>query len=141
MTSKKHIKHIYSTIAAHYTKVNTFLTLGLDAYWRRKTAKLMTANGGATWLDVCCGTGDLTQHLSRTPLDVKINASDMSEEMIALAKNRHYAKPIGFSLADALSLPYEDNTFDQVVISFATRNLNASGNDINEYFSEFYRTY
>ncbi len=139
MTTNKHINHIYSTIASHYVKVNTFLTLGLDSYWRGKTAKLMTSKGGDTWLDVCCGTGDLTQLLSTTPLEVKIYASDMSEEMISLAKTRHYAKPIDFSLADSLSLPYEDNTFDQVVISFATRNLNASGNDITEYFSEFYR--
>ncbi|MBF0252793.1 MAG: class I SAM-dependent methyltransferase [Candidatus Omnitrophica bacterium] len=84
MTTNKQIKNIYSLIVKKYAKVNTILTLGIDAYWRKVAAKTMMSIGGDLWLDVCCGTGDLTW---------------------LLAKNRFYKKKSVFlSLMHVISL-------------------------------------
>ena len=140
MNKKERIKDFYSSISPVYAKVNDIMTFGLDRYWRKTTAKRMVAIGGTRWLDVCCGTGDMTSVLTKiSDSSQTICAVDFSEEMLELAKSRSYSKPVSFQFADALHLPFEDNTFDQVVISFATRNLDASGRDLIDYFSEFHR--
>jgi demethylmenaquinone methyltransferase/2-methoxy-6-polyprenyl-1,4-benzoquinol methylase len=62
-------------------------------------------------LDVACGTGFLTKHLHG-----EVVGLDASERMLALARAR--APNATFVEGDALSLPFEDGTFDRVFTSY-----------------------
>ena len=46
---------------------------------------------------------------------------------------------IGFLLSDIEDLPFPDDTFDLITISFATRNINLSQNTLIQTFKEFHR--
>lgn len=124
-TSELAIAGFYDGIYLFYEKANSFLTFGLDLYWRRRAAALArrAAPGASSALDACCGTGDFTLALRRAfgPA-LKLSGADLSGAMLSLAKPKDPS--INFVQAEAKALPFPDGSFDLVAISFATRNLN-----------------
>jgi ubiquinone/menaquinone biosynthesis C-methylase UbiE len=78
--------------------------------WEDEVAALQAALGAlepARTLDVACGTGFLTRHLSG-----EIVGLDQSESMLAEA--RRQAPAATFVQGDALALPFDDGSFDRV---------------------------
>lgn len=70
-------------------------------------------------LELCCGTGRVTNHLSKTLLpSAKLVASDISTEMIAVAKEKLQGTAIDWQIIDAQKIPYDANSFDLVVCCF-----------------------
>jgi demethylmenaquinone methyltransferase/2-methoxy-6-polyprenyl-1,4-benzoquinol methylase len=65
--------------------------------------------------------------------------ADFSLPMIRRAISKHRQSSVGFTQADAMQLPFPDGTFDVVLITFATRNLNNSPGGLPRAFTEFYR--
>jgi demethylmenaquinone methyltransferase/2-methoxy-6-polyprenyl-1,4-benzoquinol methylase len=124
--SHKAVSSLYDNIFGYYEIVNSLLTFGLDRYWRFKTAKLLkTVNSSPNpkILDICCGTGDFTFLLSKIFYNSSITACDLNENMLAKAKNKDKFKKINFLLSNCSDLPFQDETFDIITISFATRNI------------------
>lgn len=140
MFNKKGIQEIFAQIPATYELINTVLTLGLDSFWRRKASKLAAQYGGRRWLDVCSGTAQTAIYLSRfSDRETKIVALDFSLPMLMAGALKPQADRISFCAADAARLPFLDNTFDLVTISFATRNISSSRDMLTKYFQEFRR--
>lgn len=134
------IKTIFRGAAGTYEITNHILTFGLDILWRRKAAIRALDSGGRFWLDLCSGTGDMAISLRRfAPDGVSIVASDITMAMLEKAASNPGAKMIRFCIADSGDLPFPDNTFDLVTISFATRNLNVTRDELLRYFCEFNR--
>jgi ubiquinone/menaquinone biosynthesis C-methylase UbiE len=70
-------------------------------------------------LEIACGTGRVTQHLiEKLSPDSNLIATDLNEEMIAVAKSKVTSNNIEWRTADAQELPFDDNTFDLVVCQF-----------------------
>ena len=70
-------------------------------------------------LEVACGTGISTRHLSGALPQARIIATDLNEAMVAYAKEHAAAGGnVIFDQADALALPFEDDVFDAVVCQF-----------------------
>ena len=71
-------------------------------------------------LEIACGTGISTYYLRRAlPETVTISATDLNPAMLDFARNKHCnLANVTFDVADALSLPFEDNNFDAVVCQF-----------------------
>jgi demethylmenaquinone methyltransferase/2-methoxy-6-polyprenyl-1,4-benzoquinol methylase len=137
---QKGIKRLFSEVADNYELVNHVLTLGLDIIWRRKAAFEASKAGGFHWLDVCSGTGEMAQNLSRLAgKSVRIVAVDFCFPMMAKALEKSYVHPIFFAQAEAKSLPFPDQTFDLVTISFATRNINPRRDIFIDHLKEFWR--
>ncbi len=134
------IQKFYFDISKRYEIVNTCITMGLDKPWRRRAAKAASSQGGKMWLDMCCGTGDmsadLNQHIGQ---DTRLVMADFSQEMMDIANNKPGLEDKDKTLADAFNLPFKDNSFDLVTISFATRNLNLGQSGLVKAFSEFNR--
>ncbi|MFQ5831621.1 MAG: ubiquinone/menaquinone biosynthesis methyltransferase [Candidatus Thorarchaeota archaeon] len=136
----KGVQRIFSQVSHTYEAVNHVLTLGLDILWRRQTAKLAAKHGGTRWLEVCSGTGETSIYLSRMAGEnTKVVAADFSVPMLRTAIGKPEAQRLSLALADALKLPFPDESFDLVVISFATRNINLNLEKLTEAFSEFRR--
>lgn len=70
-------------------------------------------------LELACGTGRVTHHLRKHfPAHVKIIATDLNPDMIAVAKRKVPAQGIAWEIADMQELPFPDQTFDLVVCQF-----------------------
>lgn len=134
------IAGLYDGIYHFYEKANFLLTAGLDGYWRRAAAReaRRLAPGAAAALDACCGTGDFALELAAAyGSALRITGADLSAAMLSKARSR--APGIPFVEAEAKRLPFPDGSFDLVAISFATRNLALTREDLLAAFAEFRR--
>lgn len=71
--------------------------------------------------------------------DTTIVAADFSLPMLRNLTDKSEATRIVFTIAEASTLPFHNNTFDLVTISFATRNINVSREALIQCLREFYR--
>jgi len=118
------IARFYDGIYHLYGAANSFLTFGLDLYWRRRAAGIArrAAPEARAALDACCGTGDFSLALLRAyGPGLSLTGADLSGAMLSLAAKR--LPGANLALAEAKQLPFPDDSFDLVTISFATRNL------------------
>lgn len=118
---------MFDRIAPIYDPMNTLMTLGLDARWRRAAVRAAGLGPGAAALDVACGSGALARELARTAGPTgSVVGIDLSTGMLARARRRPPragAAPIRYLVADALELPFPDRSFDAVTVGFGLRNV------------------
>ncbi len=134
------IKKLFSHVPDRYEFINHVLTFGLDRRWRKIAAQRAVSGGGVKWIDVCTGTGEMAFNLlSHAPEETIVYATDFCLPMLQKAKAKEGAERIRFVEADVCLLPFADNYFDLITISFATRNINISRSHLIECLKEFYR--
>lgn len=134
------IQKIFTEVPQTYRLLNHLLTLGQDAIWRRRAAEIAASGGGTRWLDACSGTGEMATCLSHLATDgTSIIVADFSLPMMSKAMEKPKAGHIAFTLSDVSHLPFRDNSFDAITISFATRNLNISKDNLFKCLQEFHR--
>ena len=74
-------------------------------------------------LDVCCGTGDITEQIARAHPDVLVVGLDFSAGMLEVARERVAGLDnVLLVEGDAMDLPFDAATFDAAVVSFGLRN-------------------
>jgi demethylmenaquinone methyltransferase/2-methoxy-6-polyprenyl-1,4-benzoquinol methylase len=111
---------MFDDVAARYDLVNDVLSLGQDRSWSKAVAKAV----GATTGDVAAGTG--TSSASFTTQGARSVACDFSLGMLrqgALQRGGADVGGVRFVAGDALALPFADESFDAVTISFGLRNV------------------
>jgi ubiquinone/menaquinone biosynthesis C-methylase UbiE len=67
------------------------------------------------WLDVCCGSGIVTQAVVERKAPASIVGVDASSDQIAFARQQRAYPNVTFETADAMALPFPDSTFDVAV--------------------------
>jgi len=113
---------MFDRIARRYDLVNTVLSGGTDAGWRRRAARATGLVAGGAALDVACGSGKLTAALARRAGPTgRVVGLDFSAQMLEVARRDHPG--IEFVEGDALNLPFDDASFDASTIAFGLRNL------------------
>ena len=113
---------MFDRIARRYDLVNTVLSGGTDAGWRRRAARATGMGAGDSALDVACGSGKLTAALSRLAgPSGRVVGLDFSAQMLEVARRDHPG--IEFIEGDALNLPFDDSSFEASTIAFGLRNL------------------
>ena len=136
----KTIQSMFSEVPETYERVNHILTFCFDILWRKSAVKIAVKAGGERWLDVCTGTGEMASYLHRLAKNgTGVYAIDFSLPMLRKATKKPEGCGIKFLLSDIKSLPFSDETFDLITISFATRNINLSEDILISTFQEFYR--
>ncbi len=103
-------------------------------------SKYLAANidpaGLSAVLELACGTGRLTRHLRKAlDADVELWATDLSSDMLAIAKRELGEDGINFKAEDIQHLSFADNTFDLAVCQFGMMFLP----DKQQGFNEIYR--
>ena len=117
------VSGMFDEVAAGYDRTNTVLSLGNDRLWRIATTRAVAPRPGQRILDLAAGTGASSVALARSGAEVV--AGDFSPGMIAEGRRRHGHVPnVTFVEADAMALPFADDEFDAVTISFGLRNVN-----------------
>lgn len=120
------VRSMFASIADKYDVTNSVLSLGIHHLWRKKAVRLSGAKPGDKVLDCATGTGDLAITFKKKVGDSGyVKGTDFCQEMIdpAPSKAKKSGLIIDFEVADAMDLPYEDNSFDISSISFGIRNV------------------
>ncbi|WP_211315540.1 bifunctional demethylmenaquinone methyltransferase/2-methoxy-6-polyprenyl-1,4-benzoquinol methylase UbiE [Rathayibacter caricis] len=124
---------MFDTVAPAYDLTNTVLSAGNDHLWRIATTRAVNPAPGERILDVAAGTGTSSASLARSGAHVV--AADFSPGMIAVGRTRQAGDDrIEFVQADAMDLPFEDESFDAVTISFGLRNVAEPRTALAEFF-------
>src|SRR6185295_16582308 len=125
------VRAMFDRIAGVYDVMNSVMTAGLHHSWRERAADLAQVGPGKRALDVATGTGDLAIALARRGTDVV--GSDFSEGMLERARAKSAA--VRWEQANALALPYADDSFDAATVGFGARNFS----DLRQGLSEMTR--
>ncbi len=117
---------MFDRVAERYDLLNDVLSLGQDRWWRRVVARVVGARAGERVLDIAAGTG--SSSVTFTTAGAVCVACDFSLGMLQVGARRlndqvAHAGPVRFVAGDALRLPFADQTFDAVTISFGLRNV------------------
>jgi demethylmenaquinone methyltransferase/2-methoxy-6-polyprenyl-1,4-benzoquinol methylase len=119
---------MFDRIAGVYDAMNSVMTAGMHHRWRRRAIDLADVGPGSRVLDVATGTGDLA--IEARSRGAEVVGSDFSEGMLALARKKEPS--ITFEQADALALPYPDDSFDAATVGFGARNFADLQQGLNE---------
>lgn len=120
------VKNMFADIADDYDRINTILSFGVHNAWRKKAVLESGAAPGDKVLDCATGTGDLAIEFKKAVgHQGEVVGTDFCEEMIeqAPAKADKEKLVVKFEVADAMDLPYKDNSFDISSIAFGIRNV------------------
>ena len=113
------VASMFDGIARRYDLTNDILSLGQDRAWRRATTEAVGAFPGERVLDLAAGTGTSSEPFADE--GVRVVPCDFSFGMLQVGKNRR--PDLSFTAGDATRLPFADESFDAVTISFGLRNV------------------
>ena len=135
-----YVRHQFDRIARKYDLTNDAISIGMHRLWKREAIASLSIKADGKYLDVCCGTGDLSLLLARKlSSGGSVVGLDFSEQMLEAAKRRETGKAhrklhgkIEWMIGDAQNLPFPDDSFEGAINSFGLRNLTDLQAGINE---------
>lgn len=126
----------FNRIAKRYDIANDAISLGMHRLWKKQAIEALQIKPDRQYLDVCCGTGDLTLRIAdKLSAGGKVTGLDFAAKMLELARSRAQmskSSSVCFIEGDALNLPFADHSFDGAIISFGLRNLSDLGRGLSE---------
>jgi len=120
---KGKIKAMFNSIAGRYDLLNHILSAGVDIKWRDFATRHLIREREGIYLDVATGTADVAIKITNQAPEAKVIGVDFALKMLKIAKEKCSKRKIAFTAADALALPFFDNTFDGATIAFGIRNV------------------
>ena len=121
------VRTLFNSIAAHYDSLNDILSLGQHRIWKSELLARLKPQSGERWLDLCCGTGDLTLALARRLRPGgSVLGIDSASRPLAIARRRARQEPwlpVTWCLGNALKTNHSSSAFDGVVMAYGLRNL------------------
>ncbi len=116
----RYVHNVFGQVARRYDLMNRLMTAGQDVRWRREAIRRLSLRPGERLLDLGTGTGDLGREALRQQPGIRLVAADFTLAMMLAGQA---AGPLLWLNADALQLPFPDETFDAVVSGFLLRNV------------------
>jgi demethylmenaquinone methyltransferase/2-methoxy-6-polyprenyl-1,4-benzoquinol methylase len=118
-----YVRGLFERVAPRYDLMNRLMTAGLDLRWRRIAIAEARLPSGGRLLDLATGTGDIARMALERDPSLHVTGADFSLAMMCIGRKRSGDYQIGWCGADALQLPFQDNTFDAVISAYLIRNL------------------
>jgi demethylmenaquinone methyltransferase/2-methoxy-6-polyprenyl-1,4-benzoquinol methylase len=132
----KRVQSVFSNVANSYDVMNDAMSLGLHRLWKRHAILISNIQRGQTVLDLAGGTGDLTKLIQkRVGVDGQVVLADLNREMLTVGRDRLLNKGIsepGVLQLNAEQLPFLENSFDHIIMSFGFRNMTAQDKVLQE---------
>ncbi len=140
--NEENIKNMFNKISKKYDIINFFLSFGLDYLWRQQSVnllkmKIIKHKNIYKILDLATGTGNLAIALAKKFKNSYVIGIDYSDKMIEIAKKKislKLKKRIKFIVGNSINIPFDNETFDIVTISFGIRNFTDIDNSIKEIY-------
>ena len=120
---------MFGRVARRYDLANHVLSAGLDFWWRERASEIVRQWQPTRVLDLATGSGDLALTIARKLPDAEIVGADFSAEMLTIARAKGLPQTV---VADALHLPFPDESFDVVTVAFGLRNMEDWGGALRE---------
>lgn len=111
---------MFDRIARRYDLANHLLSGGADFWWRHRAAEIVRRWQPRRLLDLATGSGDLALAIQRKLPETEITGADFSAAMLARARRKGLTNTV---VADALDLPFVDESFEAVTVAFGLRNM------------------
>jgi demethylmenaquinone methyltransferase/2-methoxy-6-polyprenyl-1,4-benzoquinol methylase len=122
------VAKMFDTVAKRYDLVNDLLALGQTRVWRKAVLNAINPSVRDVVLDLAAGTGTSSAPIQKR--GAVVIPCDFSLGMLKVGKKRLPHLP--FVAGDGLNLPFADNSFDAVTISFGLRNLHDTERGLSE---------
>ena len=123
---KEQVATMFDNISENYDGLNRVISFGIDVSWRKKVVKIISRNNPKQILDIATGTGDLALMMSQLNPD-KVTGLDISVGMLEVGKQKiekaNLTDKIDMIVGDSENMPFDDNTFDAITVSFGVRNF------------------
>ena len=132
----RNIGSMFSQIAKHYDLMNSLMSFGKHHSWRKKLIDLILPFSQDPSLDIAMGTGDMIIEILQHSPTQTIVGVDISKKMIEEAKKKIPStsnSDIVLLLSDAHTLPFQNNFFGLITITFGIRNFHSPGLALNEF--------
>ena len=110
---------MFDGVAERYDITNDVLSLGQDRAWRKAVVTAVDPQPRQRILDLAAGTG--TSSVPFATAGAFVVPTDLSLGMLRVGRQRR--PELAFVAGDALALPFADDVFDTVTISFGLRNV------------------
>ncbi|WP_392562895.1 bifunctional demethylmenaquinone methyltransferase/2-methoxy-6-polyprenyl-1,4-benzoquinol methylase UbiE [Orbus sturtevantii] len=125
---EKRVADVFNSVADKYDVMNDLMSFGIHRIWKKITIEYSGVRQGQTVLDLAGGTGDLTAKFSKLVGDNGlVILADINQSMLKVGRDKlrdkGLFKNIEYVQANAEELPFADNTFDCITISFGLRNV------------------
>lgn len=123
-----YVAGVFDSVAKKYDIMNDIMSGGVHRIWKHITVEISRVKPGQKVLDVAGGTGDLAAKFAkRVGPSGHVVLSDINQSMLDVGRDRlidkGLVKNISYVLADAQTLPFQDDSFDIVSIGFGLRNV------------------
>ncbi len=133
------VEHMFDGIASRYDSLNSWLSLGMDMWWRKTALRKLKNYQTDNLLDIATGTGDFAILANDILKPKQIIGIDISEGMMEVGKKKvkkaELNTIISFQHQDCASLTFKNETFDAAIAAFGVRNFQ----DIDKSFQEVVR--
>jgi demethylmenaquinone methyltransferase/2-methoxy-6-polyprenyl-1,4-benzoquinol methylase len=113
------VRRMFDAVSKRYDVTNDVLSLGQDRRWRREVIAAVDPKPGELVLDLAAGTGTSSEPFAAA--GARVVPCDFSIGMLTVGKQARPGLP--FVAGDGTELPFADDTFDAVTISFGLRNI------------------
>ncbi len=118
---------MFDRLAPRYDLFNSLASLGLDRGWRREAVRALAPRDGGRYLDIGCGTGDLSLEILRQAPGAYVVGVDPAPQMLRLGVAKVGRAGMGghvsLAIGDACDLPFSDGSFDGLASAFALRSF------------------
>ena len=130
---------MFDALAERYDLMNDVLSAGQVRLWRKHVQKIVAAEPGDRVLDLAAGTGTSSRSFAESGADTV--ACDFSVGMLRAGQAKLLSRDpkqaltrgtVSFAAGDALRLPFKDDAFDVVTISFGLRNVQRTRDALEE---------
>jgi len=127
LNKKEQVEKMFDTISGNYDGLNRVISFGTDIKWRKKVVASIKNHQADSILDIATGTGDLAIKYAEKTNASKIIGLDISEGMLSVARKKvvgtKLENKVTFIKGDSEALPFDDNSFDAISVSFGIRNF------------------
>ena len=134
---KEQVTQMFDTISGNYDDLNRVISLGIDVKWRKKVVDIVAKKNPENILDIATGTGDLAILMTKTSAK-KIVGLDLSVGMLEVGKKKiatqNLSDKIEMVVGDSENIPFPDNYFDAITVSFGIRNFETLEKGLTEIY-------
>jgi demethylmenaquinone methyltransferase/2-methoxy-6-polyprenyl-1,4-benzoquinol methylase len=132
------VQGVFSSVASKYDVMNDVMSVGVHRLWKDAMMDWLAPYAGQRLLDVAGGTGDIAFRFLKRAGSGHATVLDLTEPMLIEGRKRAEAAKmqdqLGWLVGDAMTLPFDDNSFDVYTISFGIRNVTRPAEALSEAF-------
>ncbi|MDA9913365.1 class I SAM-dependent methyltransferase [Methylophilaceae bacterium] len=130
------VKEVFSSVASKYDLMNDIMSFGLHRLWKRYIAADIAIKDNDHILDLAAGSGDLSILFKKKNPKASVIHSDINQSMLEEGQKKIIDQGLIISsmLINAEQIPFPDNSFNLVSISFGLRNMTNKQSVLNEVF-------